>query len=138
MIRLIRSILFGGIAVAAMLSGVAQGQAISSHAVPYTEGEYQKKLIFGADADDYWTGYWDWYDNTYRPYYYTYGRPVDPDLYGYRHHTRRPALDRSDRFPSRYPEYHDYYIDEGRTNRLRSPSYYYPSTGVDARLYNWR
>jgi hypothetical protein len=21
-------------------------------------------------ADDYWNGYWGWYDNTYRPYYY--------------------------------------------------------------------
>lgn len=23
-----------------------------------------------AQADDYWDGYWGWYDNTYRPYYY--------------------------------------------------------------------
>jgi hypothetical protein len=21
-------------------------------------------------ADDYWTNHWNWYDNTYRPYYY--------------------------------------------------------------------
>lgn len=21
-------------------------------------------------GDDYWNGYWSWYDNTYRPYYY--------------------------------------------------------------------
>src|SRR5258708_4240201 len=30
-----------------------------------------------AQADDYWTNHWNWYDNTYRPYYYrnysTYG-----------------------------------------------------------------
>ena len=23
-----------------------------------------------AKADDYWTNHWNWYDNTYRPYYY--------------------------------------------------------------------
>jgi len=23
-----------------------------------------------AAADDYWTNHWNWYDNTYRPYYY--------------------------------------------------------------------
>ena len=23
-----------------------------------------------AQGDDYWNGYWSWYDNTYRPYYY--------------------------------------------------------------------
>ena len=23
-----------------------------------------------ASADDYWTNHWNWYDNTYRPYYY--------------------------------------------------------------------
>jgi len=31
-----------------------------------------------AQADDYWTGYWGWYDNTYYPGYsrhYTYSRP---------------------------------------------------------------
>jgi hypothetical protein len=27
-----------------------------------------------AQADDYWTSHWNWYDNTYRPYYYrSYG-----------------------------------------------------------------
>ena len=29
-------------------------------------------------ADDYWNGYWGWYDNTYAPgygRYYTYSRP---------------------------------------------------------------
>jgi hypothetical protein len=41
-----------------------------------------------AGADDYWNGYWGWYDNTYRPYYYrqysygpAYGYP--PPAYGY-------------------------------------------------------
>jgi hypothetical protein len=29
-----------------------------------------------AQADDYWDGYWGWYDNTYRPYTYrSYSRP---------------------------------------------------------------
>jgi hypothetical protein len=30
-----------------------------------------------AADDDYWDGYWSWYDNTYRPYYYRQyrGRP---------------------------------------------------------------
>jgi len=23
-----------------------------------------------ASADDYWTNHWNWYDNTYQPYYY--------------------------------------------------------------------
>jgi hypothetical protein len=23
-----------------------------------------------AQADDYWTNHWNWYDNTYQPYYY--------------------------------------------------------------------
>ena len=30
-------------------------------------------LIVGtstAQADDYWTNHWSWYDNTYQPYYY--------------------------------------------------------------------
>jgi hypothetical protein len=30
-------------------------------------------------ADDYWDGYWSWYDNTYRPYYYRQYR--SPDMY---------------------------------------------------------
>jgi hypothetical protein len=35
-----------------------------------------------ANADDYWNGYWGWYDSTYRPYYsrrYAYSGPG----YGY-------------------------------------------------------
>jgi hypothetical protein len=27
-------------------------------------------LTSAAGADDYWTNHWNWYDNTYRPYYY--------------------------------------------------------------------
>jgi hypothetical protein len=34
-------------------------------------------------ADDYWNGYWGWYDNTYRPYYYhQYSRPTFGAYYG--------------------------------------------------------
>ena len=32
-----------------------------------------------AQADDYWTNHWNWYDNTYQPYYYRSYRPS----YGY-------------------------------------------------------
>ena len=125
---LIRSILFGGIA-AAVLCGVAHGQPLSTHAVPFTEREYQKKQIFGADADDYWTGYWDWYDNTYRPYYYR-SRVRE---------ARRPYPEATDavRNPALVPDYHDYYTSP-RAARLRTPSYYYPSSGVSARVYDWR
>jgi hypothetical protein len=33
-----------------------------------------------AQADEYWDGYWGWYDNTYRPYTY---RQFSPPNYGY-------------------------------------------------------
>jgi len=33
-----------------------------------------------AQADDYWDGYWSWYDGSYRPYYYRQ-RYYEP--YGY-------------------------------------------------------
>src|SRR5438876_12264052 len=45
-----------------------------------------------AAADDYWPGYWGWYDNTYAPYYrqysyygpgYAYPAPVPAPAYGY-------------------------------------------------------
>ena len=44
-----------------------------------------------AQADEYWDGYWSWYDGTYRPYYsrrayspYTYGYPGNySSPYGY-------------------------------------------------------
>ena len=49
-----------------------------------------------ADEDEYWGGYWKWYDNTYRPYYgrphsLRYG-PSQPTLY-YGH--APPAADES-------------------------------------------
>ena len=38
-------------------------------------------------ADDYWTNHWNWYDNTYRPYYYRnyYAQPYysQPSYGGY-------------------------------------------------------
>ena len=43
-----------------------------------------------ASADDYWNGYWGWYDNTYRPYYTrryysgpAYGYYAPAPAYGY-------------------------------------------------------
>jgi hypothetical protein len=46
-----------------------------------------------AQADDYWDGYWSWYDGSYRPYYYrqrvygpSYGYyPYDGYYYGPRY-----------------------------------------------------
>jgi hypothetical protein len=41
-----------------------------------------------ASADEYWPGYWGWYDNTYRPYYarrYAYSGP------GYSYYAPAPA-----------------------------------------------
>jgi len=36
-----------------------------------------------AQADEYWDGYWGWYDNTYRPYYYRqYSRYPGGYVYG--------------------------------------------------------
>lgn len=42
-----------------------------------------------AQADDYWANHWNWYDNTYRPYYYrnyysapAYGNYYGPGVYG--------------------------------------------------------
>ena len=32
-------------------------------------------------ADDYWTNHWNWYDNTYRPYYYRSGATYGPGYY---------------------------------------------------------
>jgi len=33
--------------------------------------------------DDYWTSHWNWYDNTYRPYYYrSYSTPAYAPAYG--------------------------------------------------------
>jgi hypothetical protein len=42
-------------------------------------------LIVGpstAQADDYWTNHWSWYDNTYQPYYYRSYRPAYGSYYG--------------------------------------------------------
>ncbi len=47
-----------------------------------------------AQADDYWDGYWSWYDGSYRPYYYrqryyepSYGYyPYDGYYYGPRYY----------------------------------------------------
>jgi hypothetical protein len=43
-----------------------------------------------AAQDDYWTSHWNWYDNTYRPYYYRgysyspyYGNTYTPYGYNY-------------------------------------------------------
>jgi hypothetical protein len=45
-----------------------------------------------AQADDYWDGYWQWYDQSYRPYQqrvyssypaYGYGTPYYAPTYGY-------------------------------------------------------
>jgi hypothetical protein len=109
--------------------------------VPFSETEFRNQQRFGINADEDWRSQRDFYDREYRPSYY-YMRNRDYDyLRGYRHHSRRPILDYSDRFPATAPEYHDYYDFNSRTNRLRSPSYTYPSTGQDARLYryyNWR
>jgi hypothetical protein len=41
-----------------------------------------------AAQDDYWTNHWNWYDNTYQPYYYRSYRPAygggyyGPSYYG--------------------------------------------------------
>jgi hypothetical protein len=38
-----------------------------------------------AQADDYWDGYWSWYDGSYRPYYYRqryYGPSYGSNPYG--------------------------------------------------------
>jgi hypothetical protein len=34
-------------------------------------------------ADDYWDGYWSWYDGSYRPYYYRQGYYAPRYSYGY-------------------------------------------------------
>jgi hypothetical protein len=54
-----------------------------------------------ADDDDYWDGYWSWYDGTYRPYYHR------------RYYSARP----------RY--YDDGYYGDGYYDRSYSGGYYY-------------
>jgi hypothetical protein len=36
-----------------------------------------------SQADDYWDGYWSWYDGSYRPYYYRQGYYAPRYSYGY-------------------------------------------------------
>jgi hypothetical protein len=36
-----------------------------------------------AKADDYWANHWNWYDNTYRPYYYRNYNYYSPGYSGY-------------------------------------------------------
>ncbi len=36
-----------------------------------------------AKADDYWDGYWSWYDGSYRPYYYRRSYGPSYDYYPY-------------------------------------------------------
>jgi hypothetical protein len=72
--------------------------------------------------DDYWKGYWGWYDNGYRPYYYgrhySAYRHADDDDDGYRH-------DDDDDDGYRYRQYAPYRY---RTYRA-SPQYYYHNHG---------
>ena len=37
-------------------------------------------------ADDYWDGYWNWYDNSYRPYYYRQQRYPNDYYYSNRYY----------------------------------------------------
>jgi hypothetical protein len=49
-----------------------------------------------SQADDYWDGYWGWYDNTYRPYYYRqYYYAPRYDYYG----PAYPSYGYYDRYP---------------------------------------
>src|SRR5690606_14988599 len=66
-----------------------------------------------AQADDYWDGYWGWYDNDYTPRYHQhYGR-------GYRHFNNNYYWD-NDYYHRDYryrPRYNNRYYDRGYYNR---------------------
>lgn len=134
------TLLTTGMAATASAQGGVGGLAPGGSMVPYSETEFRNKLRFGINADEDWRSQRNFYNREYRPRYYFYGhRNEDRFLPGYRHHSRRPVLDYSERWPADAPEYHDYYEDDFVP--LRSRSYSYPSTGYNARLYrsyNWR
>ena len=90
MTSLFRNLLFAGLAVAALLTITGAARA---------------------DHDDYWGGYWGWYDDSYSPYYRRYSSRPNYRSYGYR--------------PNRYYD-DDYYGGRYRDNyRYRDNDRYY-------------
>lgn len=85
-----------------------------------------------ADDDDYWDGYWSWYDGTYRPYYHR-------NPYGDRFY------DRNDRYDRYYDGGYYGYGGRYRGNYYGTPRFGYrdmPGGGGQVRVgplrFGWR
>jgi hypothetical protein len=110
-----RVVLMAGVGVAAVFTA---GPALA--AVPY--GPPQREIADAPDYQGYWSGYWDWYDNEYGPYYHR--RSAETDRYPW---ARYPG---NTRYPYRFRHYYRGHTPEIE-DRFREPD---PSYGRGMRL----